>query len=146
MRSGRSPSNPYGSFLAFSLLVAAFAVLFFPTRSLAKKKEAAEQPIQVLDEPTATPTVTATPTPLSQPRSISNNTNSKTLILHKPATNPAWGRVVEYHKENALSTADKTPETLHVFLFQDDQAIVRTAIYHESSSGDGYWEVFVWDR
>ena len=144
MSSGRS-SSPRSA-LAFSLVVMAFAMFVSPSTSLAKKKEASEQPIQVLEEPTPTPTDTATPTPVPRPKSVSKETDSKTLVLHKPATNPAWGRVVEYHKENSVSSADKTPETLYTFLFQDDQGIVRTAVYHENSSGDGYWEVYVWDR
>lgn len=148
MRSARPlTSRP---FLSRSFL---FAFIFFLVANLslpsfAKEKASADQPIQVLDEPTPTPLPVATPTaaPTPKPRAIVNETNAKTLVLHKPATNPAWGRVVEYHKENAQSNVDKTVETQHVFLFQDDQGVVRTAIFHENTSGDGYWEVLVWDR
>ncbi len=122
------------------------SISFVSSTAIAKAKASAEQAIQVLDEPTPTPLPAATPTPVPKPRTVVNESNAKTLVLHKPATNPAWGRVVEYRKETAQSNVDKTTETLHVFLFQDDQGVVRTAVYHEGASGDGYWEVLVWDR
>jgi len=138
--------DPLPSLLLKGLFL--FAILSLPLISLAKGQNSDDQPIQVLDAPTPTPVpvLTATPTPLAKPKTFADDTNSKTLVLHKPATNPAWGKVVEFHKETSQSNVDKTPETLYFFLFQDDQGVVRTAVYHESPSGDGYWEVNVWDR
>jgi hypothetical protein len=80
----------------------------------------------------------ATPTPATN--------SSSTLIVHKPATDPAWGKVIQYQQEETISSVDKTHETLHKFLFQDSDGIVRVAVYHESASGTGYWEVWVWDQ
>ena len=82
--------------------------------------------------------VTATPT-------VSTNSSS-TLIVHKPVTDPSWGKVIQYQQEQAISNIDRTRETLHKFLFQDSNGIVRVAVYHESASGNGYWEVWVWDQ
>jgi hypothetical protein len=82
---------------------------------------------------------TATPT------SASANASS-TLIVHKPAPDPSWGKVVQYQEEQSVSSVDQTHETLYKFLFQDSSGIVRVAIYHESASGSGYWEVRVWDQ
>jgi len=82
--------------------------------------------------------VTATPT-------VSTNSSS-TLIVHKPATDPSWGKVIQYQQEQAVSNIDRTRETLHKFLFQDSNGIVRVAVYHENTSGNGYWEVWVWDQ
>ncbi len=87
----------------------------------------------------------ASPTPNSDDQSESKKIHgsdaSSTLIIHKPATDPAWGKVIQYQQETSASTH----ETLHKFLFQDSKGIIRTAIYHESSSENGYWEVWVWD-
>ncbi len=41
--------------------------------------------------------------------------------------------------------SDANRETLYEFVFQDDKGVVRTAVYHENASGEGYWEVTVWD-
>jgi hypothetical protein len=59
---------------------------------------------------------------------------------------PAWGRLVQYRKDQIFALAEDKRETLHEFVFQDDQGIVRTAVYHETASGTGYWEVWVWDQ
>jgi hypothetical protein len=85
------------------------------------------------DEPVASPTP-------------STSNGSAPLVVHKPATDPAWGKVIQYQEEKTVSTGDKTGETLHKFLFQDSNGIIRVAIYHESESGTGYWEVWVWDQ
>jgi len=79
------------------------------------------------------------------PSSASSNTSS-TIIVHKPATDPSWGKVIQYQEEKSISGIDKTNETLHKFLFQDSNGIVRVAVYHENASGNGYWEVWVWDQ
>ena len=91
----------------------------------------------------STPIVTDTS---SQNKKNDNTEPTTTLIVHKPAANPAWGKVISYQQEQAISSTDKTRETLHKFLFQDSQGIVRLATFHESASGGGYWEVWVWDQ
>ena len=81
------------------------------------------------------------------PASVSNPTNTKnTIIVHKPATDPAWGKIVQYQQEQVVSAAERTKEILYRFLFQDAHGVVRSAIYHESPDGTGYWEVTVWDQ
>jgi hypothetical protein len=95
-------------------------------------------------------TITTPSTSPSQPsqskKTDDDSDSSSPLIVHKPATDPAWGKVIQYQEEKSVSTVDKTEETLHKFLFQDSNGIVRVAIYHESESGTGYWEVWVWDQ
>jgi hypothetical protein len=71
---------------------------------------------------------------------------SKALILHKPKPNPAWGRLIQYRKEQASSLSEKSGESRYEFIFQDDQGVLRTAVFHENPSGDNYWEVLVWDQ
>jgi hypothetical protein len=71
---------------------------------------------------------------------------SGVIAVHKPQIDPAWGKVVQYHREQVGGASDKNRETLHEFLFQDDQGVIRTAIFHENVSGNGYWEVWVWDQ
>jgi hypothetical protein len=73
------------------------------------------------------------------------NTNN-TIVVHKPATDPAWGKVIQFQQEQSISASERTKETLYKFLFQDSHGVVRSAIYHEGSSGTGYWEVTVWDQ
>ena len=68
------------------------------------------------------------------------------MTVHKPMPDPAWGRVIQYRMERIPALSNKSKETLHEFLFQDEQGIVRTAVFHENASGDGYWEVWVWDQ
>lgn len=89
---------------------------------------------------------TTSATPLFKPAANHGTGSPKDLVIHKPMPSPAWGKVIQYHREQVLPPSDKNHETLHEFLFQDDQGIIRTAIYHESVSGDGYWEVWVWDQ
>jgi hypothetical protein len=98
-------------------------------------------------EPTDQPTVEPTPQPTPTKPDYSNNPDpSKALVIHKPKPSPAWGKVIQYHREKVLALSDQDSETLHEFVFQDDNGIIRTAIYHENESGDGYWEVWVWDQ
>ncbi len=73
------------------------------------------------------------------------NTNN-TIVVHKPTTDPAWGKVIQFQQEQSISASEHTKENLYRFLFQDSHGIVRSAIYHESPSGSGYWEVTVWDQ
>jgi hypothetical protein len=83
----------------------------------------------------------STPTPTVEKIGQSHiKKSSGAITIHKPQTDPAWGKVIQYHRETA------NRETLHEFLFQDDQGVVRTAIFHESTSGAGYWEVWIWDQ
>jgi len=89
-------------------------------------------------------TALAKPTPTSV-RPAGGDT-SKALIVHKPMPSPHWGKVIQYRKEQSFSFVEKDRETLHEFVFQDDSGIIRTAIYHESPKGEGFWEVLVWDQ
>ncbi len=103
------------------------------------------------DLPTATPdtslTTSATPKPTPVKPNYSNSpSTTEALVIHKPKPSPAWGKVIQYHREQVTSLSDKEQETLHQFVFQDDNGIIRTAIFHENASGDGYWEVWVWDQ
>src|SRR5580658_10138490 len=94
-------------------------------------------------------TISSTPTPQptpDKPEYTDHPDPSKALVLHKPKPSPAWGKVIQYHQEKVMALSDKDNETLHEFLFQDDNGIIRTAIFHENASGDGYWEVWVWDQ
>lgn len=89
---------------------------------------------------TATPTVSVDESVENKPETSKNP--SSTIVIHKPATDPAWGKVIQYQSEiSALNH-----EVLHNFLFQDSKGIVRNAIYHENTSENGYWEVWVWDQ
>ncbi len=86
---------------------------------------------------TAEPTVTPVPK-----RVLKKAPNLKQVIeIHKPMPDPSWGKVLQYHME----TAPDAKGTLHKFLFQSEDGILRSAIYHDETSGDGYWEVLVWD-
>ena len=71
-----------------------------------------------------------------------SSSSSNTIVVHKPATDPSWGKVIQYQEEQSIVNR----ETLYKFLFQDSIGIVRTAIYHENTNGTGYWEVWVWDQ
>jgi len=87
------------------------------------------------------------PTPTVRPNNpLKNQQPGKILFIHKPMPNPAWGKVIQYHRDQILALSEKNRETIHEFLFQDDAGIIRTAAYHENSSGDGYWEVWIWDQ
>lgn len=95
--------------------------------------------------PSGDTSTAATPTPGSKPVNQTIGT-TKALVVHKPMPSPSWGRVIQYHKVENFVLSDNNRETLYEFLFQDDAGIVRTAVYHENPSGDGYWEVEVWDQ
>lgn len=99
---------------------------------------------------TATPTPTNTPTPTPPKRASEKPgkgmNNSQPLYIHKPKPSPSWGKVIQYRREEILALSENNRETLHEFLFQDDDGVVRTATFHEGASGDGYWEVWVWDQ
>ena len=70
----------------------------------------------------------------------------KALFIHKPMPSPSWGKVIQYHRDQILALSEKNREILHEFLFQDDQGVIRTATFHENASGEGYWEVWIWDQ
>jgi hypothetical protein len=95
-------------------------------------------------------TTQAAPTPKANsdntPKTGGGQSSTKALEIHKPMLSPAWGKVIQYRKEVLNPNSDKNRETLYEFVLQDDQGIIRTATYHESASGDGYWEVLVWDQ
>jgi len=97
--------------------------------------------------PTLTPESEPTPTPASpSTKSVKMPTSVKALVIHKPMPSPSWGKVIQYHRDQVFALTDKNREILHEFLFQDDEGIIRTAVFHENSEGGGYWEVWVWDQ
>ncbi|HUO57395.1 MAG TPA: hypothetical protein VMV05_04370 [bacterium] len=101
--------------------------------------------------PTLTPVPKPLPTPVPTQAPASKRTANRqnalrVLEIHKPMPNPAWGKVIQYHRSQIFALAEKNQETLHEFVFQDDDGIVRTATFHETASGDGYWEVWIWDQ
>lgn len=100
------------------------------------------------DDKTATTAPSPTPESTNRATNTTNHSSgaAKALVIHKPMPSPSWGRVIQYHREENFVLSDKNREILHEFLFQDDNGIVRTAIFHENTSGDGYWEVLVWDQ
>jgi hypothetical protein len=71
-----------------------------------------------------------------------STSSSSTITIHKPATDPSWGKIIQFQEEQSTTAH----ETLYKFLFQDATGIVRTAVYHENTTGTGYWEVWVWDQ
>lgn len=100
--------------------------------------------------PTATPVPprpTATPVPPKpSPRPPAGSGHS--LSLHKAFIPPEWGRVIQYHRElvSDHSLFNRGEETVHEFVLQAPDGIVRNAFYHEPSSGNAYWVVWVWDQ
>jgi hypothetical protein len=87
-----------------------------------------------------------TATPGSVSAAAPGYSSSKILEIHKPLIPAAWGRVLQYRKEENFVLSGRNQETLFEFVFQNDEGIVRTATYHESADGNGYWEVYVWDE
>jgi len=71
---------------------------------------------------------------------------TRLLEIHKPMIPPAWGRVIQYKKEANYVFIGHNQETLYEFVLETNDGIIRTATYHETSDGDGYWEVYVWDQ
>lgn len=113
-----------------SLLLLPFSLLFFPCQPVNSEPEAAPGTAAV--RPVATP--------------LHPSGSSKALLIHKPMPDPAWGRLVQYRKDQIFALSEEQRETLYEFVFQDDRGIIRTAVYHEGSNGSGYWEVMVWDQ
>ena len=101
--------------------------------------------------PALTPMPQTTSTPLPETKSIPEKpakqpTTLKTLVIHKPMPSQTWGKVIQYHRDQIFALTDKNREILHEFLFQDEEGTVRTAVFHENTEGNGYWEVWVWDQ
>jgi hypothetical protein len=96
---------------------------------------------------TPTPAPQVTPPPSPTPSKPARSVNfAKALVVHKPMPSPSWGKVVQYRRDQILALSPENSETLHEFVFQDEDGVVRTAIFHENASGDGYWEVWAWDQ
>ncbi len=94
----------------------------------------------------ATPVATPTPVPSSQKsKAVRTPAPGSILTLHHKMLDPAWGRVIQYRKTESRAFSDKARETLHEFVLQDTDNIVRVATFHENAQGTGYWEVWVWD-
>jgi len=107
--------------------------------------------LQAQETPTVTPTQLPIPTETSSPKAHHQDRNKTTgstqiIVVHKPQPIAAWGKVIQYKREEILALTEKNRETIHEFVFQDEDGIIRTATYHENASGDGYWEVWVWDQ
>jgi hypothetical protein len=92
-------------------------------------------------------TATPTPDPSTNTQPVTQQYgNTKLLEIHKPMIPTAWGRVLQYKKEVNFALASHNQETLYEFVLQNNDGIIRTATYHETPDGDGYWEVYVWDQ
>ncbi len=114
-----------------SLLVGLWLIVFFSLPALS------------LADTSATPT-TGTLT-ASQPTTQQYG-STKLLEIHKPMIPTAWGRVIQYKKDINFVLIGHNQETLYEFVLETNDGIIRTATYHETSDGDGYWEVYVWDQ
>jgi len=117
------------------------ALLYFP---FSVKAATTEDTSNSTDSKAVEPA--SSPTPASSKPVNQTIGTAKALVIHKPMPSPSWGHVIQYHKVENYVLSENNRETLYEFLFQDDSGIVRTAVYHESPSGDGYWEVDVWDQ
>ncbi|HET9870822.1 MAG TPA: hypothetical protein VFR02_10050 [bacterium] len=93
----------------------------------------------------ALPLNAATPTATPSTPVTAAGGGARLLEIHKPLIPAAWGRVLQYRKETNIS-AGGSQETLYEFVLQTEDGVVRTATYHESTDGTGYWEVYVWDE
>jgi hypothetical protein len=94
------------------------------------------------DSAQATPDSVTAEIPQKQAK---GQTYDKALVIHRPMPDPAWGKLIQYHSETGVDTSNKQKETIFSFVFQDDKGIIRVANYHESDSGEGYWEIYQWD-
>ena len=95
--------------------------------------------------PTTTPSPTDTPAPKTGKPRTKTSGSIQIILVHKPQPPSAWGKVIQYKREDILALSEKNRETLHEFVFQDEDGVIRTATYHENAAGEGYWEVLVWD-
>ncbi|HVM32212.1 MAG TPA: hypothetical protein VMU88_03695 [bacterium] len=100
----------------------------------------------LLVSPALAASLTPTPTDSNANSAPGAYNSSKVLEIHKPLIPPAWGRVLQYKKEQNFVLSGHNQETLYEFVFQNDEGIVRTATYHETADGNGFWEVYVWDE
>jgi hypothetical protein len=142
-------------FNLFVFILAACLSLISPSngdaQNSASKTDDKDSTLEQTPVPTIAPTDESTLTPAPKTaspaaRSSKSETNGKVLVIHKPMPSPSWGKVIQYHRDQIFALTDKNREVLHEFLFQDDDGIIRTAVYHENAEGDGYWEVWVWDQ
>jgi hypothetical protein len=101
-------------------------------------------PVPAKPSPTVVPFRPTAPAPI-----LAASVNPvHTLVLHKPRIPAEWGQVIQYHRETVTNNSlfDRDTETIHEFLFQDSEGILRMAFYHEPSNGSGYWVVWIWDQ
>ncbi len=129
------------NFLIFSLPLFLVTSTSFAAR---EKTNFSSDETPVISDPALTPT--PIPVPPTPTRVVKNQNPSKTLVIHKPKPSPSWGKVIQYHRDQILALSEKNREIIHEFVFQDDGGIIRTATFHENASGEGYWEVWVWDQ
>lgn len=123
-------------------LTASFLCLFLSfSTAPAQETSGTDSPKKDVSAPTPTAMADA---PAKKPLVL--KAGAKGLEIHRPLLSPSWGRLIQYKKEQILALSEKNRETLHEFVLQDDQGVVRVAIFHESASGEGYWEVYVWDQ
>jgi hypothetical protein len=86
---------------------------------------------------------------VSPPVSASVSSNpDHSLLLHKPKIPTEWGQVIQYHREtvDTHSLFDSEKETIHEFVLQGNDGVLRVAFYHEPPSGGTYWVVWIWDQ
>lgn len=89
---------------------------------------------------------TASPSNTTVSVPASATPGAKFVEIHKPLIPASWGKVIQYKKEDNFVLTGQNRETLYEFVFQNAAGIIRTATYHETPDGDGYWEVYVWDN
>ncbi len=139
--------------LAFVLAASLFS--FFPIKAYEQNSISVTDDQDTTEKANPAATLTLLPQPTSTPlpetksfpgKSAKQPTTLKTLVIHKPMPSQTWGKVIQYHRDQIFALTDKNREILHEFLFQDEEGIVRTAVFHENSDGNGYWEVWVWDQ
>jgi hypothetical protein len=130
---------------ALSLLL----ILTIPNVGSAEKpaliKPLSEEATDDTSPPTPIPTPTTIPTPLPK-RTLKTMGSVKVLEIHKPMPPPGWGKVIQYRKDQIFAFSEKNQETLYEFIFQDEENVIRTAVFHENAAGEGYWEVLIWDQ
>lgn len=92
-----------------------------------------------------TPTPTPEATTPATPRKVRTPYPGTILNIHRKMLDPAWGQVIQYRKYESKTFSDRERETIHEFVLQDNDRVVRIASFHENAKGEGYWEVLVWD-
>jgi hypothetical protein len=104
-------------------------------------------PVPTKISPTVLPSRPTAPVAPSSASSTSPNPEH-TLLLHKPRLPAEWGTLIQYHRETVTNSSlfDREKETIHEFLLQDSEGILRVAFYHEPEAGGAYWVVWIWDQ